>query len=100
MATIVRRNAVIFNATFTASDGSATQPTTVKVNLNYPNSAGVTTVANFALTYSSTTGAWSGAWDSSVASAGTVNWVIYGTGALEASTQGQFQLVANSANNI
>lgn len=95
----VRGNAITISATFTATDGSATQPTTVAASMVYKDQSGVTQSVSLALTQallgSST---WSVNWDSTVAGQGLVQWAVFGTGSLVAAAQGQFNIEANAAN--
>lgn len=100
MAVFVRKNALIFTVAFTAADGSSTQPTTAYAVLKFKNLSGAQTQVSISLTYNTTNNNWTGAWDSSAAQQGNVDWVVYGAGNLEAAAQGQFQITANSANNV
>ena len=100
MTVIVRKNAVIFTASFAAADGTTTQPVSAYTELRFKNTSGATTQVSISLTYDSVSNTWSGVWDSSAAAQGLVEWVVYGSGILEAATQGSFQIAANAANNI
>jgi hypothetical protein len=95
----VRGNAITFSATFTAADGSTTQPTNVSASIIYKDLSGVMQTASLTLTQtllgSST---WSASWDSTVAGQGLAQWAIFGTGSLIAAAQGQFNIEANAAN--
>ena len=100
MAVFVRQNLAIVTATFTAADGTATQPTTVNAYMAYHDTSGVSRRDTVAMTYNSTTNEWSGEWDTSNSGQGSVDWMVLGTGTLQAATQGCFQIEANSANLV
>ena len=103
MGSFVRKNKLVLSGTFTASDGSATAPSTVTANLAYTNTGGSPAQASVVLTLGADGVTWSGSWDSSVAligQASQVNWVVYTAGALVAAAEGTFTLAANSANVI
>lgn len=95
----VRRNAITISATFKATDGSLTQPTVVTAVVVYKDLSGVTQRTTLTMTQvllgSST---WSVNWDSTAAGQGLVQYAVYGTGALVAADQGQFDIKANAAN--
>lgn len=96
----VRKNALVVNAVFAADDGTLTQPSSVVCVLNYKNLSGNVQTTQFSLTYNSVSKVWTGTWDSNVAGRGTVSWVVYGTGTLQAAMEGCFEILANVANNI
>ena len=98
MGVIVRKNIVTFSLVFTAADGSNTQPSAALVNLSYNDLSGTAHTAEVTLTL--TDGAWVGNWDSSASGDGTVYWMAYGYGTLQASTQGLFEVGANPANTL
>jgi hypothetical protein len=105
MATFVRKNAITFTAVFTAADGSGTQPSTATLRIFYTNTSGTQSYDNIDMTYNAVNdayplGNWTGVWDSNVAGRGNVEWVVYGAGSIEAANQGQFQVLANAANNV
>lgn len=95
----IRGNAITISATFTAADGSATQPSDVTAVVVYKDLSGVTQRTTLTMTQallgSST---WSVNWDSSAAGSGLVQWAVFGTGSLVAASQGQFNIEANAAN--
>ena len=108
---IVRKNTVVISTTFAAADGSTTQPSAANAVLSYYTPAqvaslaagatGVTmTTSTIALTYNAATNQWSGTWDSSAAGDGTVFWMVYGYGTLQAADEGCFVIEANSANTV
>ena len=100
MAVFVRKNALVFTTAFTAADGSATQPSGAWAVLKFKNTSGALTQVVIPLTYSTQNNNWVGAWDSSAAQQGNVDWSVYGDGSLVAAAQGNFQIAANSANNL
>lgn len=100
MSIFVRKNLLEAVATFTAADGSNTQPSAVTLVVNYNNISGVQTQSQVSLTFNATTDDWIGAWDTSVVKSGNVDWVIFGSGSLQAAAQGSFQIEANRANNV
>ncbi len=98
MSVIVRKNLATFSLVFTASDGSATQPSAANVNIAYIDLGGASHTTNINLTL--TNGAWVGTWDTSASGEGTVFWAAYGYGTLQAAAQGCFEVVANLANTV
>ena len=98
MGVIIRKNIVTFSLVFTAADGSATQPSAAVVNVSYSDLSAVAHTTQIPLT--NTNGAWIGSWDSSASGDGTVYWMAYGYGTLQASTQGSFEVGANPANTL
>lgn len=92
----VRGNAITISATFTAADGSTTQPTAASTVVVYKDLSGVTQRTTLAMTHSGSS--WSVNWDSSVAGQGLAQWAVFGTGSLVAADQGQFNIEANAAN--
>jgi hypothetical protein len=92
----VRGNAITISATFTAVDGSTTQPSAVEAVVVYKDLSGVTQTASLVMTYSGSM--WVVNWDSTVAGQGLVQWAVLGTGSLVAAAQGQFNIEANAAN--
>jgi hypothetical protein len=98
----VRKNVLVAQAVFTPEDG-VSAPSSAFCVVNYCDLTGVDQQVSIPMT--SNLGGdlittWTATWDSSAAREGTVSWVIYSTGALQAATQGQFQVLANQANNI
>lgn len=100
MAAFVRKNALVVKAEFTAVDGSTSQPSSVACHLTYKNQSGNTQTVTINMTYDSVSNTWTGLWDSNVAGRGTVTWVVYGTGTLQAAVEGCFEILANAANTI
>ena len=95
----VRRNALIITTSFTAADGTLTQPSNVVCLLNYKSLENTPQTAQVTLAYNAATNVWSGVWDSSVAGRGLVSWVVVGTGTLQAADEGVFEIQANVANS-
>jgi hypothetical protein len=104
MSSFVRKNLLVATATFTAADGSETQPASATLVLNFNSMSGVAQTVSVPLGFNAgdddVLGTWTGTWDSSAAQQGNVSWMIYGDGSLQAAAQGQFQIVANSANTV
>lgn len=96
MAKFVRKNKIVVSGTFVAADGSGTQPTSAEAVLTYTNLSGTTSTDTVALT--NTAGVWKGSWDSSNAGPGSVEWTIFGYGALVAALDGSFVIKANKSN--
>lgn len=107
-----RKNLLVVTASFVAANGSGTQPTEAIAVVNYSDRiTKKRTVANVGLAFNATltttdcdgnpvvqTNVWTGSWDSSAAADGVVEWLVYGDGALQAASQGRFNLLANLAN--
>ena len=100
MPVIVRKNIVTISAAFVATDGSTTQPTAGRAVLTYKDQAGTPQTTTITLTQNVTTKLWVGTWDSSAAGQGTVFWMAWGYGTLQASAEGSFDIEANSANTV
>ena len=100
MAAFVRKNALVVTAVFTALDGTLTQPSSATCTLNYKNLSGNVQTETITLTQVGVTNTWIGLWDSNVAGRGSVSWVVYGTGPLQAAMEGCFEILANVANNF
>lgn len=100
MTLFVRKNIVVCTVTFTAADGTVTQPSAANLVLSYKNAACAVQSANLPMTYNPVTGAWVAEWDSSAAGPGTVFWMAYGYGQLQASAEGSFDVQANAANVV
>lgn len=98
MTILVRKNILTFSLVFKASDGSAAQPTAAQAVLVYKNLAGVGHQDTINLVNSA--GAWTGTWDTSASGEGTVFWMAYGYGTLQAAAQGSFEVCANPANTV
>lgn len=103
MASYVRMNALTITVVFADDDGGViTQPTTATVSLKFKNTQGVTTQVNIPMTQHPLlggNGTWTALWDSAAAQQGNVDWTAYGSGALHASQQGSFEILANPSNN-
>jgi hypothetical protein len=98
MPAFVRKNMLVVQAGFVAADGSNTQPTNVVATVAYTNTAGAAATANFPLAYNSDDNLWTGEWDTSVVQAGEVDWMVFGSGAIQAAAQGSLEILANQAN--
>lgn len=102
MAVFIRKNIVTFSFVFAATDPTLglTQPGAASVVLTYKDTGGSSHTDIISLSFSTATNAWSGTWDTSKSGHGTVYWMGYGFGTLQASDQGEFQVEANPANTI
>jgi hypothetical protein len=98
MEVIARKNDVIFTGTFTAADGSTTQPTNAETVCTYTNRSGGVSTDVTTMTYSAAANVWTGTWDSSNAAPGIVEYTIYGYGALVAALDGRLRITANASN--
>ena len=99
MTTFVRKNIAVCTIKFTAADGTTTQPSAAKVVLSYKDHAGAAQQEVLDITKDSTD-VWSVEWDTSAAGHGTVFWMAYGFGTLQAAAQGDFHIEANAANVV
>ena len=95
MASFVRKNELIISGKFHVPDSPSAQPDSATVVLTYKKGG---TKMTDTINLSLSNGVWSGTWDSSASDAGRVDWMIYGTGAVVAATQGFFMIEANKAN--
>lgn len=93
----VRKNLLVLTVTVTPATGSS-QPNTVQAELQFPVLDGTRSTALISLSLSD--GVWTGTWDSSAAGQGTVYWVAYASGVVQAAAQGQFEICANAANTV
>ena len=93
----VRKSLIQITATFTPVSGSAV-PNTANCELQFNDLTGAPQTAAVPLSLSN--GVWTGGWDSTAAGQCTVSWVVYCAGGVQASAQGQFQIVANAANVV
>ena len=100
MSAFTRKNVLVCTATFKANDGSTDQPTAAYAVIYYKDQAGLAHTTTVTLSHNSSAGTWTGTWDSSAAGDDTPDWMVYGTGTLQASTQGSFKITANKANVI
>lgn len=82
---------------FTASDGSATQPTSAICTVNYPKPDGARRSEKIALSKDVASGRWIGFWDSRKATDGEVDWLAECFGPLIGSLKGTFLLEGNRA---
>jgi hypothetical protein len=97
MAEITRQNEITCIATFAAADGSATVPTNAEATVKYLDLSGRSASVTFPLALQAD-GTWQAKWDSSVASAGLVEWVARCWGGIKGADQGSFYIKANGAN--
>ena len=103
MAAFVRKTIVTITVTFTAADGTATQPTSANCVFHFNDQTGTPQEATIALTHNTTPNTWTGLWDTSVVTGpgpSTVSWMAYGYGALQAAAEGCFEVYANEANHV
>ncbi len=101
MASFVRKNLLLISGTFVVPGQESTdQPQNVVCQLSFLSLNGVPSTDTINMSFDSATNVWSATWDSSAAQAGTVSWVVFGSGGVQAAAQGQFQLQANAANNF
>lgn len=96
MQKFVRGNEIVCSGTFTPVTGSA-QPAAAEAVLVYTNTDGDPDSSTISLS-ADVNHVWSGVWDSNLAQAGCVEWVIRSSGGLQAAAQGTFLLLANAAN--
>ena len=91
------KNVMRCSFSFTASDGSNTQPSAAVCTVEYPRPDGTRKKEKVTLTYNSTAGRWSGLWDTSSAAPGRVDWLAECSGSLKGSLKGSFLLESNGA---
>lgn len=91
----IRGATISFSSTFVDSTGAAYTPPSATLRLVYRVS-GVVTTATPSMTMVGATASY--AWDSSVADADYVYWFITTGGSSKAAGEGEFLLVANTAN--
>lgn len=96
MQKFVRGNEIVCSGTFTPVTGTS-QPANAEAVLVYTDTNGDPDSSTITLT-KDTNNIWSGVWDSNLANAGCVEWVIRCSGGLQAASQGTFLLLANAAN--
>lgn len=77
-----------------------TQPTSAVAQLNFCSLTGQQVSTTIPMTLGSNGFTWSCTWDSSACGGGLVTWVVYASGVVQAAAQGQFVVLANSANNF
>ena len=101
MVSFVRKNLLLISGVFDVPGQPDTdQPQSVVCELSFLSLNGTPTTASLNMSFNSETNVWSCLWDSSAARAGSVSWVVFGSGGVQAAAQGQFQLQANAANNF
>ena len=83
--------------TFTASDGSETEPTSAICTVNYPRPDGTRRSEKITLSKDDASGRWIGYWDSSPAVDGEVDWAAECFGPLTGAVKGTFLLEGNRA---
>jgi hypothetical protein len=86
------------NETSEDTEPTSTQPTSVTCQLSYTDVHGNAALDSVGMSIDANS-IWSGTWDSTPAGPGRVEWVVFSRGnGVVASTEGSFQLEANSAN--
>ena len=100
MTIIVRKNIATITAAFAASDGTTTQPSSATAILTYKDQTGASHTDTISLTYNTIPNTWTGTWDTSASGEGTVFWMVYGYGTLQAADEGCFEVEANPANTV
>lgn len=78
------------------------QPTSAVAVLEFPAPSGACVTDQIPMTLGGDGVTWSCQWDSSACGPGTsvVNWVVYGSGVVQAAAQGQFTVLANKVNTF
>jgi hypothetical protein len=94
----VRNNELVCSGAFSAADGSGAQPASAELVVVYTDPAGASATEVIPLV--ETNGVWSGAWSSSNAGPGRVDWSVRCWNGLVAASQGSFELIANRASMI
>ena len=95
----VRNNELICSGVFSAVDGDpAIQPANAELIVVYTDPAGASATETIPLV--ETNGVWAGAWSSSNAGPGRVDWSVRCWNGLVAASQGSFELIANRASMI
>lgn len=97
MQTIVRGNDIEFVATFSPPAGSAAQPTSAKIRINYV--AGDVRAEREVALSKMPNGSWVWVWDSRESTGGRVYYWARCEGGLVAAEEGSFMLAANAAND-
>lgn len=101
MARFVRKNELIISGRFFVKGSPSTQPSSATAVLSYENTSGSRVQDTISLANGGSPDyIWSGAWDSSAARAGRVDWMVYGAGDVIAATEGFFEIAANRANTV
>lgn len=100
MPSIIRKNIAVCTVTFTAEDGTLTQPSAAFLVLNYKDQTGSPKQVSLPMTQNVGLNSWTADWDTSASGMGTVYWMVYGQGPLQAADQGSFEVRANEANNV
>lgn len=108
MPAFVRKQLITINAKFVPPGWCAfingvaqpipMQPTAAEVVLTFCNPAGSEVTTTLPMTLGVDGVTWSAVWDSSAAGKGTVTWVVFASGAVQAADQGSFQILANRTN--
>ena len=94
----VRNNELVCSGTFSAADGSGAQPANAELIVAYTSPGGLPSVETIPLVVNN--GVWAGAWSSSNAGPGRVDWSVRCWNGLVAASQGSFELIANRASMI
>lgn len=98
MASFVRGSLVTCAVTFTPISGTS-QPTSAHVVLAYTDASGDAAETTLTLAHNTETNIWSATWDSTLASAGPVDWWAYSSGGVQAAAQGSFNIKTNRASD-
>lgn len=108
MSSYVRKNLVTINAQITPPgycpfiNGVAqplpVQPTAAEAVLTFCSPGGSQVTTTIPMTLGTDGLTWSCQWDSSATKGGTVEWVVFASGVVQAAAQGQFQILANRTN--
>jgi hypothetical protein len=94
---VVRKNQLLFTATFEDPSGAGLQPDNATLKVWYPDAAGVRQLVTIPMTVNAEH-QWSAMWSSTVASPGLIEWAAWSDGAVQGAAQGSFNLIANKAN--
>lgn len=100
MPSFVRGNIAVCTVTFTATDGTTTQPSSADLYLNYTDQVGDPHQTAIPMTQVGSSNVWAADWNTQASGEGTVFWAVYGYGSLQAADEGEFQVRANAANNV
>lgn len=100
MPSFIRGNIAVCTTTFTASDGTTTQPSSADLYLSFCDQTGAPKRVTVPMTQVGITNVWTANWNTQASGEGSVSWAVYGYGALQAADEGVFQVQANAANNV
>lgn len=97
MITITRGSDVTFSTSFNTAAGLPYTPSSAYVRVAYTINSEAH-LDSVSLTRNVADGKWRATWSTKYADAGQVDWYIYATGATGSTDQGQFLIIANTAN--